>query len=108
MVIPLWFNKIFIIAALLLSFFYAIWSFVIFKVKTNERKISWIIHQIWFNFFGSFVGWVALWLLIRNVWFCIERTYTIEVTFGDAFLFLIAFIGVTGHLPYNNGFYTRH
>ena len=52
------------------------------------------------TFFGSAVGWVALWFVVYKVFRCVELTCPAEVSSGDLALAVIAFFGVTGYLPY--------
>ena len=100
MTLPLWFNIIFLNIAIFFSSFYGLKAFEIFQVNTVDKPRSWKIHQIWFNFSGSIAGWIALWLLIRKILHCIMSSSFNTVDISDSMLFLLAFIGITGHLPY--------
>jgi hypothetical protein len=59
------------------------------------------IHQRWFNFTGSLAGWVALWCLVRRAggvsWFSSSSG---QATGSDFALAFVAFVGVSGYLPY--------
>jgi len=50
-------------------------------------------HQFWFNFLGSLVGWSLLYVVLRHY-----RDNTTGV--DDAILLFVAFVGMTGHLPF--------
>ncbi len=65
----------------------------IFKPETKE----WRIYQCWFNFIGSFVGWVLVVLLyvkIRRQGWDIGNP-----SISQLLLFSIALLGITGWLP---------
>lgn len=71
--------------------------------NTNEASYTkWQrAHQFWFNFVGAFVGWTALWLLSLNFAGCLLGKCPTEarLEIWDALGTLVAFVGVTGHLP---------
>ena len=46
------------------SIFYGLKAFKIFEVNSDDKSVSWKIHQIWFNFLGSIIGWLAFIFLI--------------------------------------------
>lgn len=87
------------------SVFYACSCFAAFLVDTpgaeevlgkfGHKKRLWYVHQWWFNFVGSIAGWFALWIcLTRN------RESTSQISASDVGLGFVAFVGITGHLPY--------
>ncbi len=51
-------------------------------------------HQWWLNFLGSFVGWSLAYVVVRHT----LPTYNFRPV--DLPLAFVAFIGMTGHLPY--------
>jgi hypothetical protein len=51
-------------------------------------------HQWWLNFLGSFVGWSLAYVVLHHVY----PSYTFGP--GDGILAFLAFIGMTGHLPF--------
>lgn len=58
-------------------------------------------HQRWFNFTGAFVGWVALWCLVRRGWGVWRLPSSSgQLTWSDFALGFVAFVGVSGYLPY--------
>jgi hypothetical protein len=58
----------------------------------SRHHWSWWVHEVWINFAGSAIGWSAGYYLI----FCRK---TVE-NLGDAFLLLVAMMGVLGFLPW--------
>ncbi len=51
-------------------------------------------HQHWLNFLGSFLGWCLAYIVLRHVY----PGYKLGA--GDGILMFMAFIGMTGHLPF--------
>ena len=94
--LPCWFNVSFAMAAVGGSAFYGIKAVEIFDVPTKDRKWSWLQHQRWFNFLGASVGWIALWFLARDV---NAAGLSIDFTSQQVLLGILAFAGVTGHVP---------
>ncbi len=85
--------------ALGFSIFYASKAFEIFGPKNDGRPSSWVFHQWWFDFLGSLAGWAALWLVIRRVVWSADQSQTIDLKASDGLLAIVAFVGMTGHLP---------
>jgi hypothetical protein len=83
--------------ALVASFFYGWKCFEALEVGVDWKKKTWAwrLHQRWFNFSGSLVGWGALWIVFRKV--CV---YPSPVRWFDVVLMAVAFVGITGHLPF--------
>ena len=96
------FNLVFLVFAGFFSIFYGLKAFKIFKVTVPKTKkySAWAWHQRWFNFVGSVVGWTALWFLIQKAMTVLPSSYTLTINVWDAVMFFLAFIGITGHLPY--------
>lgn len=69
------------------------------RKKDEQPPASWWWHQRWFNFLGSLVGWFAGWILARRYLPCF-RGATLTPTVSDLLTGFIAFVGVTGFLPY--------
>ncbi len=63
----------------------------------KDLKPAYRVHQFWFNFAGSFAGWCAVWAM--NPAACLRSECTANLTWGSAALAVVAFAGVTGHLP---------
>ena len=82
-----------------MSYFYGLRACEIFSVSVEGRKNSWHVHQLWLNFLGSLVGWVAAWALLRALVACAAEACSLSVTPSAVLVFFLAFIGVTGHLP---------
>lgn len=95
---PPFLNLIFIICAILGISFHTLFAFEVHKVsKENESSYS-FAHQYIFNFAGSFIGWVMLY------YFLFIRLPNLNIIQGinweDLLIIFIAFIGITGYLPY--------
>ena len=85
--------------ATLASLFYGVFAVDALEVSEEDKKkiagnapLRW--HQRWLNFLGSFVGWSLAYVVFRHV--CPAYDFR-PADFPLAFL---AFIGMTGHLPY--------
>jgi hypothetical protein len=63
------------------------------------RARAWWWHQRWLNFLGAFVGWVALWFLLREFGTCVVAECVADIGAWDVVGALVAFVGVTGYLP---------
>jgi len=64
------------------------------KPEEQLHHGSWWFHQIFVNFVGSLVGWAAAYYLI----FC--RNARTSNPYIDAFLLLLALVGIFGYLPW--------
>lgn len=98
----MWLFKLpqFWVIAVLSSLFYGFAAFKIFSVDTKDRPFLWWAHQIWFNFLGSLAGWAAFWFLSLRVIEVAPANYMRYISIWDAATAVVAFIGMTGHLPY--------
>jgi hypothetical protein len=90
---------LFVLVSIVFSMFFGTQGPKLF-VEESLRK-NWNsakkFYQFWFNFIGSFTGWMAVLLLLINI-----RRSLLEhdsLGFGNIFLFFVGFIGITGHLP---------
>jgi hypothetical protein len=83
---------IYALLAILGTLFYGLGCFQIFG--DAEIPLAHRIHQHWFNTAGAAIGWLAGWPVF-NEWFVLGSA----PTFATIALLVIAFIGVTGHLP---------
>lgn len=94
-----WLPWLFWGVAIVASSLYGAFAIQIF-VGSKTFPRPWVWHQRWFNFFGSMVGWLAAWLIIlRHCGWPI--TTCVGPTDGwDLVGALIAFLGMTGHLPF--------
>lgn len=98
----------FLVVAALFSLFYGWYAYTFLATDgtkpitmRSERRLfplvkqhhwSWWVHQIWINFAGCALGWAAGYYLI----FCRKQIESVS----DAFLLLIAVVGVFGFLPW--------
>jgi len=100
MVLPDWLNYSFLAVGLLFSLFYGVKACDAFSVDPKGKPWAWHVHQFWFNSAGSAVGWGAAWFVARRVWHCMATTSPTQLGWSDAALAGVAFVGITGHLPY--------
>jgi hypothetical protein len=61
-------------------------------VKENKKGWDWWVYQFWFNSSGAFIGWVVL--------YCVSKANLYKLNAGYLAALIIAFLGITGHLPY--------
>ena len=80
------------------SLFYGLNAVAIFQV-TSVAKRAWRFHQFWLTFFGSLVGWVAMWFLMARLVAAMEAVDAVKFSLSSVALFFLAFVGVTGFLP---------
>ena len=93
-------KLIFGIVAILASLFYGIKATKIFNVDATKMSFAWHFHQFWFNFLGSLFGWILAYSLLPDIYNSIVNDSKIEISFARIFVLIIAFIGMTGHLPF--------
>ena len=74
----------------------------IFLSDEDRKAKSWAryLHQFWLNFGGSVVGWVALWIITQKLAAILAAPETAAPQWSDAALFFLAFLGITGYLPF--------
>ena len=100
MILPNWLAWSFLGAGVVLSSFYGLKACDVFSVDRTGQPWAWRVHQFWFNFAGSAVGWGAAWCLAPRVWPSLTATSPIQLGWSDAAIATVAFVGITGHLPY--------
>ncbi len=96
------FVVVFSLVAFVFSIFHGAMAADIF-VSADARKgksWAWHVHQFWLNFCGSVAGWAALWFIIQKVAALVASRATAAPQWSDAALFFLAFLGVTGYLPF--------
>ena len=92
---------VFWIIALAASLCYGYWAPDIFQVKaTGKWPQPPRLHQLWVNFFGSLMGWATLYYLLEMRLRVFDKVPNSAPGAIDIALLLVAFLGVTGHLPY--------
>lgn len=98
-----WMAAVYWVVALTASGLYGWHAVAIFKAHIAEREApppsAWWWHQRWLNFLGAFVGWLALWFLLRKFVGCLFADCAANVGAWDVVGALVAFVGVTGYLP---------
>lgn len=82
------------------SLFYGLKATKIFGVSTESMPSSGILHQAWFNFLGSMLGWILAWTFVPDIYDSIKYDSHFEIGLGRILIFILAFIGITGHMPY--------
>ena len=95
-----WITCAFWTLALIASIFFGLKAFDLFGVSTKGRTGAWLVHQFWLNFLGSAFGWTAGWFIIRKVWLSLDATGPMDFGWLDAVWIAVAFVGMTGYLPY--------
>ena len=103
----LWINSTcfvatFALVGLIFSVFHGAMAADIFMSADARKGKSWAwhVHQFWLNFCGSVAGWAALWFIIEKVSALLVSPGSAAPQWSDAALFFLAFLGVTGYLPF--------
>jgi hypothetical protein len=94
------FLIIYLIVAILFSLFYGLFACSIFIGDVKDKPSAWKFHQIWLNFLGSIIGWIAFWPVINNTISYLKGNEGFP-GFGwqQICLFFLGFVGITGFLP---------
>jgi energy-coupling factor transporter transmembrane protein EcfT len=84
----------FLYLAIIFAIFYGWRSVYIFVNPETYKKKNWDwwLYQIWFNATGAFIGWFVLYYIWKT------GIQNFEVKHFVALI--IAFLGITGNLPY--------
>jgi hypothetical protein len=90
---------IFWVFAIISSIFYSAFALKIHLVTLQEGNAPWIIHQRWFNFVGSIIGWIILWIILPDLLQAFGLQSTKAFSLKEIILCLLALLGITGHLP---------
>ena len=78
-------------AGLVASLLYGWNACAIFSEPPDGKPWAWKVHQFWFNFLGSAAGWIACSILVSK--------WRADSGHIDWLLAVVAFIGMTGHMP---------
>jgi hypothetical protein len=101
MPIPCWLIASFWGLAVVVSGLLGIYCFEVHFVDEGKYPRAARIQQRWFNFLGSIFGWGALWCLVRRFWPVWSLSSSSgQPTFSDFGLAFVAFVGISGYLPY--------
>jgi hypothetical protein len=114
-------KEIFFISAVISIIFYSCFAFEIHNIppaknNLNDKKETWptlghnkwfVYNQYWLNGLGSFVGWLALYLLLFYVikidnyplWLAM-KFWTEHFGIRDLILIVVSFLGLTGYIPH--------
>ncbi|GEM_PF-3358860 len=90
----------FVCAAIIISF-HTLFAFEAHEViiKGGRRSGYYLFHQYLLNFAGSFIGWTFLYYIIfLRLPGVLDATH--RIAWEDILTVLIAFVGITGYLPY--------
>ena len=82
----------FFLIAIAFAILYGWLCFSIFGVDLKGKNLAWKLSQRWFNATGAFIGWFALYY----IWETDICNFKIE----HFVALIIAFLGITGNLPY--------
>jgi hypothetical protein len=91
---------VFWVVAFLASLFYGTRATKIFNVNIDKMPFSWKFHQFWFNFLGSLAGWILAYSFVPDIYDSIVNNSKFELSLARILIFILAFIGMSGHLPY--------
>jgi len=100
-----WRGRAFVVAALAASLFYGLGARAVFTDGQVEKQLEkawgtdrpYRMHQLWFNFFGSLVGWGCSWPVLQAIWANPDKP---DLKIAHAFYAVVAFLGITGYLPW--------
>lgn len=92
-------HRLYFATAFGMFFYYGYFACEIHEVDPKGKSKHWKVHQFWFNFVGAAVGWVAMWTVLGSLFVCANGNCTDSISVSSALLFILAFLGVTGHLP---------
>jgi hypothetical protein len=84
--------------ALILSVSYGLGCYAALDAPKPNNFIA-RLHQFWFNTIGAATGWLAAWVVIVRWLSCPSFVCRDEPSGWTILLAVIAFIGITGHLP---------
>jgi len=100
--IPHYFIATFWLLAFVVSALLGVFCFQIHRVDRSDMTPVELAAQVWFNFVGALFGWAALWCLVRRAWavWYVPASGSEKVTGWDFGLAVVAFIGISGYLPY--------
>jgi hypothetical protein len=102
MPIPWWGVASFWGVAVMVSFLLGRFCFEVHVITVPDKyPLAARMEQWWFNFIGALFGWAALWCLvlrIRSAWRLSPPSG--RPTFLDLGLAFVAFVGISGYLPY--------
>ena len=82
------------------SLFYGWKAVIIFGYPDKQQKLpeysnSWWVHQFWFNFAGSLVGWFFIILFV----YIFTQSGIERITLIPLIIFLFGILGVVGLIP---------
>jgi hypothetical protein len=95
------YECVFFVVASTASLLFGIGAGWMFETDPPPKHWSaWMwVRQFWLNYLGSFAGWICLWLLTGRISIWIASGCENAPGVWEMFLFIVTFIGMTGHLP---------
>lgn len=101
MICLLFFFKFFYwILAISSSLYYSRHAFEIHQDKRHAIvSAPFKNHQHIFNFLGSFIGWILLWINLPSLWNAVTWQDTLAFDTKEIVILFLSFLGITGHFP---------
>ena len=94
-------DIIFLILAILFSIFYGVfWKQVWISPLSPGLTKSRLLHEVWFNFIGSLIGWICIFVIYRSLLPFSWEGAVYNITWQHIALFIIGVLGITGLLPH--------
>ena len=93
---------LFFFIAIIFSLFYGFSGWLLWYKQDEKPKLRTIrlIHEIWFNFIGSFIGWLCIFIIYKSLLPFGWEKAVYNITWQHIVLFIIGVLGITGLLPY--------
>jgi hypothetical protein len=97
--LPTWLSLVYALVAGAASVLYGCYAVAVFCETPPKLSRPQRIHQWWFNFVGSLAGWAAAYGLLLKAYRVLCLSQPANLGLSHALLFVLAFAGITGHLP---------
>ena len=98
--ITFFFGFFYWILAFCAAFYYSRYAFEIHQDKRDiNESTPFKNHQHVFNFLGSFIGWILLWIILPTLWSAITWQDTFAFSTKEIVILFLSFLGITGHFP---------
>lgn len=91
----------FLVIGFAFSLFYGLrWKEIWFLQENQKLTKSRWVHEAWFNFVGSAVGWSCFYILFSSLSVFSWQELITNILWQHLIVFLIGLMGITGLLPY--------
>lgn len=98
--LPFFFGFFYWILAISASLYYSLHAFEIHQDKRSiNESAPFKNHQHIFNFLGSIIGWIFLWVILPSLWEAITWQNTSALGTREIIILFLSFLGITGHFP---------